>query len=85
MYFSNSFSNLSREERLIEIEQRSKSNTKKESEQKVVEEESKEVEAMLSGTPVVVSDIGGLNEIVDHFILSRLWLYKVWVLLIVFN
>lgn len=24
------------------------------------------IEAMLSGTPVVVSDIGGLNEIVDH-------------------
>ena len=24
------------------------------------------LEAMLSGTPVVVSDIGGLNEIVDH-------------------
>lgn len=24
------------------------------------------IEAMLSGTPVVVSDIGGLNEIVEH-------------------
>ena len=24
------------------------------------------IEAMLSGTPVVVSDVGGLNEIVDH-------------------